>query len=450
MALSLHPDWLLTSLKASRKHPSRKHRGIGILPVKCAPDRLKACPTSVILRGHSRGDPVRSSFVPDPNESRSMKAVGESRFDDLQYGDLEELAALAADPCVSILLPTHRKGQETQQDVIRLKNLLNQAREQLRESELDDHLLQPVESKLNDGQFWRHQGDGLAVYVTRDETRMIRLGRVVKEQVVVGAMPFIAPLIAETNSMGAFLVLSLSWSEAKLLRVDGDRMQVVHTERLPGTFDELVTPRDPEESIQHASQRAPQGRVATSTATIHGHGEGEDKIEADRRQYLTFVGQEVAKAAYNKQMHLVLVATQEVIGHFEGVTGVEIDATVEGSPDELSELELRQRARDAIAPLLKDDTSQWLERFGTEFSNDRGSHDAAEVLAAAQQGRVDSMMLSESFCQNPESNELVVATLRQGGNVYVREEIAPENVSGSADEIRVNSKIAEVSAIFRF
>ena len=38
--------------------------------------------------------------------------------------------------CVSIFMPTHRKGTETQQNQIRYKNLLRKAEEQLIQSEL--------------------------------------------------------------------------------------------------------------------------------------------------------------------------------------------------------------------------------------------------------------------------------------------------------------------------
>jgi hypothetical protein len=41
--------------------------------------------------------------------------------------DLRQLVNNASAPCVSLYLPTHRAGPETQQDPIRLKNLLRKA-----------------------------------------------------------------------------------------------------------------------------------------------------------------------------------------------------------------------------------------------------------------------------------------------------------------------------------
>jgi hypothetical protein len=43
--------------------------------------------------------------------------------------DLMELISEQKGICVSIYMPTHRAGSETQQDPIRLKNLLKEAEE---------------------------------------------------------------------------------------------------------------------------------------------------------------------------------------------------------------------------------------------------------------------------------------------------------------------------------
>ena len=45
----------------------------------------------------------------------------ETPLDVLKSNSLNEIASVAAEPCVSILMPTHRKGRETQQAAIRLK-----------------------------------------------------------------------------------------------------------------------------------------------------------------------------------------------------------------------------------------------------------------------------------------------------------------------------------------
>ena len=83
--------------------------------------------------------------------------------------DRKELKGLVENregTCVSIFMPTHRKGPETQQGPIRLKNLLREAEQQLVELEVRPakarEWLAPAAALLEDFNFWQYQSDGLA------------------------------------------------------------------------------------------------------------------------------------------------------------------------------------------------------------------------------------------------------------------------------------------------
>ena len=75
--------------------------------------------------------------------------------------------------CISIYIPTHRAGHETLngQDHILFKNKIREARTLLArhdvpDSEIDAYM-KPAEELLNDNGFWRHQAEGLAVFITK-------------------------------------------------------------------------------------------------------------------------------------------------------------------------------------------------------------------------------------------------------------------------------------------
>lgn len=67
---------------------------------------------------------------------------------------LKTLIAVQAEVCVSIYLPTHRAGPDTQQDPIRFKNLLREAEERLSTFGLRSPeargLLEPAQRLLTD------------------------------------------------------------------------------------------------------------------------------------------------------------------------------------------------------------------------------------------------------------------------------------------------------------
>ncbi len=363
--------------------------------------------------------------------------TNEATLKSLMPGDLKELASVSGDPCVTILMPTHRSGRETQQGRIRLKNLLKEARVQLETTGHDDDLLNGLDSKTNENDFWQHQGEGLAIFVTPEDCRLLRLNRTVNEKVSVGASFYIQPLIRESNCSGEYFVLSLTWDEAKLFRANGESIRVVETSALPAKFDELVLPRDPEESLQNTSHRSVGNTVGTSTAMFHGQGEGEDKIKADRDRYLSLVGDEVAAAIYNTGLPLLVVATTEVTGHFEATTKVHVDAKVDGSPSEWTKDELREHAHQAIAAKLKANHREFSDRFGTALSDSKASDNLDEVLKAAKEGKIDSLAVCHNDELSEQSNQAVLHTLRNGGDVrHCGSESMPSD--------------APVAAIFRF
>src|SRR5665648_1097914 len=82
------------------------------------------------------------------------------------WDDLRGLMERGDESCVSIFMSTHRSGREIQQDPLRLKNLLARAENELRTSGLRGpdaaFVLEPGGELLSDGDFWRHQQDGLA------------------------------------------------------------------------------------------------------------------------------------------------------------------------------------------------------------------------------------------------------------------------------------------------
>ncbi|HLP71379.1 MAG TPA: hypothetical protein VK155_00660, partial [Bacteroidales bacterium] len=76
--------------------------------------------------------------------------------------------------CITIYIPTHRVGAATLkgEDALALKNQLKEIRNKLYEQGLNarqiEKLVNPVLSLVDDSDFWRHQAEGLAVFVSDD------------------------------------------------------------------------------------------------------------------------------------------------------------------------------------------------------------------------------------------------------------------------------------------
>lgn len=140
-------------------------------------------------------------------------------MDILKQKDLKEIIDASGEWCTSIYMPTHRFGREQQQDPIRFKNLITEAEEKLLESGLRrlevQKLMQPAERLLDDANFWQHQSDGLAVFLSSDSAHIYRLPSRFEELVIIANNFHIKPLLPLLIENGQFYILALSLNEVR-------------------------------------------------------------------------------------------------------------------------------------------------------------------------------------------------------------------------------------------
>ncbi len=97
----------------------------------------------------------------------------------LSMEDIQNLVSSAQGRCVSIYLPTIEKGQETRQNIIRYKNLVDKAQDVLRSLDMENpeikEFFSQAETLMNDAPFWQHQEKGLAFFIAEDFFQTFRL-----------------------------------------------------------------------------------------------------------------------------------------------------------------------------------------------------------------------------------------------------------------------------------
>ncbi|HKG55153.1 MAG TPA: hypothetical protein VKB04_12900, partial [Anaerolineales bacterium] len=127
-------------------------------------------------------------------------------MDILNPTDLQSLIAQQGKWCISIYMPTHRVGREQQQDPIRLKNLLAEAETKLIANGLRrpkvQELMKPAEELLWDKDFWQHQSDGLAIFLSNDFWVNYRLPAAFEEFLVISKSFTIKPLLPLLSRVG--------------------------------------------------------------------------------------------------------------------------------------------------------------------------------------------------------------------------------------------------------
>ena len=112
---------------------------------------------------------------------------------------IRELTKHRSPLSVSIFLPTHRTGRERRQDAIRLKNMVNEARDRMRgqvgSASAIDAVLQPAAELRSHEEYWRHRSDGLACFCAPGVFRPYRVPVKLTQYISVNERFYIRPLL---------------------------------------------------------------------------------------------------------------------------------------------------------------------------------------------------------------------------------------------------------------
>jgi len=324
-------------------------------------------------------------------------------MDTLNRNELEFLSRKREQFCVSIYFSTHRAGPEIRQDPIRLKNLVTEAETQLiaggfRATRARD-MLAPARDLTRRGGFWRHQEDGLALFVSAGSFQYFRLPFTFQEFVQVADRFEISPIMPLFTSGGAFYVLALS----------RNRVRCFHATPTPGAISELAisgVPRSMAEALKYdvrESQLQLHSAAAASVggkegAVFTGQGVGVDDEQARTLEFLLLVERGVRRAL-DHRAPLVLAGVTELLAVYRQINKYEnlLDSGITGNLDRLKPNELHAAAWELARPYFETDRNRALARYGELAAAGRASNDLKEILTSAYQGRVDSAFLASGM-----------------------------------------------------
>jgi hypothetical protein len=317
----------------------------------------------------------------------------------LDAKELKGLFEKADGPCASIFLPTHRAGTQTQQGPIRLKNLLRQAEEQLLGSELERdpvaEMLAPARKLLEDGFFWQHQSDGLALFLSRQVYRTYRLPLALEERVVVGKRFYVKPLLPLLSGDGRFYILAVSQKSVRLLEATHHSVRELDLRDIPETLQDAVGYDWEERSLQFHTG-SPRNTGGRRPAVFHGHGGGVENGKEEIGRFFRLVDDGCLALVEDRLAPLVLAAVDYLIPIYRQVSRHPnlVEEGVEGNPQASSAKELHDKAWALVAPRFLATQRQAAQRYRERSGSGRASQDLKNVLEAAYDGRVETLFVA--------------------------------------------------------
>lgn len=380
-------------------------------------------------------------------------------MDILNREQIEALWEPREGPCVSIYLPTHRKSRETEQDPIRLKNLLVEAEKQLVDSGLRSpiaqQMLQPAVELLDDFDFWQHQSDGLALFLSDDFLLGYRLPADFQELVVVTDRFHVKPLIPILSGDGRFYVLALSQNSVRLLHGTRFSISEVELEDVPESLAEALWANDVERQLQHHTSTS-AGSMRDGRVMFHGHGVVKDHKKDNILRYFQQIDTGLQDVLGDDSAPLVLAGVDYLLPIYREANSYRnlLEESIEGNPEEQSEKELHDNAWALVEPVFQTVQQEARARYADLIGTDRISTDIGNIVAGAHYGRVETLFVAVGAQRwgvfDPSSNTVqlhadpapgrqdlldvaAVETLVHGGTVYaVEPDKVPEDAPAAA------------------
>jgi len=313
--------------------------------------------------------------------------------------DLNDLTKIHDQHCVSLYLPTERKGADVLQGRLRLKNLLKQTRDQLNEQGMAEgdinRFLAPAQDRVDDETFWQHQSDGLAIFLADDGHHIFRVCQSFDEQAHIARQFYVNPLLPLLQSNGKYYVLAVSQNDVRLLSGDRQGLEELDKASLPKDLQSALGWWHERNVNLHSMQQKPQSRGGDDTAIFHGHYT--DQTEHELKTYFRKIDEVVFETLKGQSVPLLFAGVDYLFPLYQEINQYPHlqEQAIVGNPDELNEQQLHEQAWPLIEPLLSRSESELENEFRERAAHELATADLETLLTAAQFGLVETLVISD-------------------------------------------------------
>jgi hypothetical protein len=361
-------------------------------------------------------------------------------------------------PSVSIYLPTKRGGPESDENRIRLKNLIARTEAHLQDWGLRPaevrQVVEPIHGLIGENDLRQPKSDGLALLRTFEQSWRFYLPHACAELALVGERFHIKPLLPLLSDNERFFLLTLAQNGVRLFTGDRSRLEELDVPRLPADMPEALRFDDDEKQLQfHTRAQAATGK---RPAVFHGHNVAKDNAKKDLLRYAQRVDRAIAPVLKAQPAPLVLATVDYVLPIYREANtyGDLVSEAVPGNPQKLSREELHARAWKLVEPRYSEGIELAVDRYRAALAKGQASHDVVEVVRNANVARLDSLLVALDRHEwgrfdaatgqvttesqpGPRSEDLLnlaaIETLRHGGAVHAMSaETMPDDASIAA------------------
>lgn len=387
-------------------------------------------------------------------------------MDNITNNILRRLIDVDQQICISIYLPTFKKGSETEQNSIKFKNLISEAEEKIQKlnKEHSEELtknLKDASNLIDDHEFWQHQSDGLALFISKVNFDYFRVAINFEELVVVTKSFHLKPLFSVLNS-DRFYVLFLSQKSAQLFNCTDKNISKVEVEGMPEKVEEVLDENELEKQLQFHTETPQVDSGAGRPAIFHGTGAADIDKDVYTLKYFREIDKTLSGYLANEDAPLVLCCVDFLLPIYNKANNYNhlYQENVSGNPESFTDTEIHEKSFDLLKSYFKEGRDNSIERYKKLLGQKSDIHSdiLSDIVVESFSGKVDTLFVTKNLQKwgNFDKEKLKISfsdentagsedlfnlasiyTFMNSGKVFVLDQdLMPEN--------------SEIAAIFRY
>lgn len=320
--------------------------------------------------------------------------------------DIERLAAVRSDACLSIYLPTSPVTTDAEADRILLKNLARAGAEDLRAHGADkksvDAIEESIDDLIDDSAFWHYQANSLGVLATENAVLTFRLPTKLEPSVEAADRFFIKPLLRAATMPQSAFILALAQGSVRLVELMADLPAfTLKIDELPDDIASAI-------GVPSIAGRSPSGRI-----------QGSEGQKVRMRQYARAIDAALRDTLAGRETPLILAATEPLDSIYRSVNTYPFLAEegVAGSPEQTTDSALAAASRPTLDGLYAASLKEVAEEFDSSKGQGRTTTDVVKTARAATYGAISVLLV--------DIDEVVPGAIDEDGAVTLDDAATP-------------------------
>jgi hypothetical protein len=303
---------------------------------------------------------------------------------------LKQLTEIRNQPCISLYMPTHRVHPESATDPILFKNLVKKIQLYITENKLTDYipLLEPFEKLQSDYDFWNNNNCGLAIFIAKDVTHIIRLPERVEEITCVADSFCVKPLFKFYAENKDYYLLALGQDDVRLYTGDKYHLEEININgKVPTSMKEALG-----DELTDNHVHAP----SAPTSHVHGYMEKSQEVDIDIERFFRSVDQALnSQFDFSSDRPLILAALAEHHTEFKAISKNQhlYEHNITINAEALSIKELLAKVKQVIETEQVENIRKLLNRQRNAVQEKLSSHEIRDIAYDAIDGKVEILFL---------------------------------------------------------